>query len=267
MVLDWLFIGVLGLGLEGAALATASSQLVGGLIPTLYFARDNDSLLRLGKAKWNGNLVLRTCVNGSSELMSTISSSVVTGLYNLQLMRFAGEDGVAAYGVVMYVAFIFAAVFIGYAVGSAPVISWHFGARNHPELHSLLGKSARLVGGCGCLMAVLAWLLAAPLATLFVGYDPALCAMTIRGFRIFAFSFVLSGLNIFGSSFFTALNDGAVSAAISFLRTLVFQTALVLLLPVLWDLDGVWISSVAAEVAAAAVTLAFLVKKQPKYQY
>jgi len=267
MVLDWLFIAILGWGLEGAALATASSQLVGGLIPTLYFARENDSLLRLGKARWNGGLVLRTCVNGSSELMSNISSSLVTTLYNFQLMRFAGEDGVAAYGVLMYVSFVFAAVFIGYAVGSAPVISWHFGARNHPELQSLLKKSGRLVGVTGCVMAALAWALSVPLSRLFVGYDPALYAMTVRGFRIFAFSFLLSGLNIFGSSFFTALNDGGVSAAISFLRTLVFQTAAVLLLPMIWELDGIWISSVAAEVAAAAVTAVFLACKRKKYQY
>ena len=267
MVLDWLFIAVLGWGLEGAALATAASQLVGGLIPTLYFARENDSLLRLGRTRWNGSLVLRTCVNGSSELMGNISSSLVTTLYNFQLMRFAGENGVAAYGAIMYVAFIFAAVFIGYAVGSAPVISWHFGARNHPELRSLLKKSCLLVGGTGCAMTVLAWVLSAPLSQVFVGYDPALYAMTVRGFRIFAFSFLLSGLNIFGSSFFTALNDGGVSAAISFLRTLVFQTASVLLLPLIWELDGVWISSVTAEVAAAAVTAVFLVAKRKKYQY
>ena len=267
MVLDWLFIAVLGWGLEGAALATAASQLVGGLIPTLYFARKNDSLLRLGRTRWNGSLVLRTCVNGSSELMGNISSSLVTTLYNFQLMRFAGENGVAAYGAIMYVAFIFAAVFIGYAVGSAPVISWHFGARNHPELRSLLKKSCLLVGGTGCAMTALAWVLSAPLSQIFVGYDPALYAMTVWGFRIFAFSFLLSGLNIFGSSFFTALNDGGVSAAISFLRTLVFQTASVLLLPLIWELDGVWISSVTAEVAAAAVTAVFLVAKRKKYQY
>lgn len=267
MVLDWLFIAVLGWGLEGAALATSASQIVGGLIPTLYFARENDSLLRLGAARWHGGVVVRTCVNGSSELMSSVSSSLVTVLYNFQLMRFAGEDGVAAYGVVMYVAFFFAAVFIGYAVGCAPVISWHFGARNTHELKSLLGKSLRLVGGAGCAMAALAWLLATPLSTLFVGYDPTLCVMTVRGFRIFAFSFLMSGLNIFGSSFFTALNDGAVSAAISFLRTLVFQAAFILALPALWQLDGVWISSVAAEVAAIAVTALFLAAKRSKYQY
>ena len=267
IALDALLVAVFPLGLAGAATATALSQAVGGLVPIVYFLRKNDSLLRLTRTRFYGRILLKTCANGSSELMSNISASVVTILYNLQLMRLAGEDGIAAYGAIMYVSFIFAAIFIGYAVGSAPIVSFHYGAEHPEELKSLLRKSVVLAAGAGVAMALLAALASAPLAMIFVGYDPGLYAMTVRGFRIFALSFLLSGFNIFGSSFFTALNNGPVSAAISFLRTLVFQCASVLLLPLVWELDGVWLSAVAAEIAAAGVTAAFLAAGRRTYRY
>lgn len=267
IVLDALLVAVFPMGLAGAAAATALSQMVGGLVPILYFLRKNDSLLRLTKTKFYGKILLKTCANGSSELMSNISASVVTILYNLQLMRLAGEDGIAAYGAIMYVAFIFAAIFIGYAVGSAPVISFHYGAENTDELKSLLRKSVVLTAVSGAAMALLATLAAAPLSKIFVGYDQDLYQMTVRGFQLFSFSFLLSGFNIFGSSFFTALNNGLISALISFLRTLVFQCASVLILPVFLELDGVWLSIVAAEAAAFAVTLACLAANRRTYQY
>ncbi len=267
IVLDALLVAVFPMGLAGAAAATALSQMVGGLVPILYFLRKNDSLLRLTKTKFYGKILLKTCANGSSELMSNISASVVTILYNLQLMRLAGEDGIAAYGAIMYVAFIFAAIFIGYAVGSAPVISFHYGAENTDELKSLLRKSVVLTAVSGAAMALLATLAAAPLSKIFVGYDQDLYQMTVHGFQLFSFSFLLSGFNIFGSSFFTALNNGLISALISFLRTLVFQCASVLILPVFLELDGVWLSIVAAEAAAFAVTLACLAANRRTYQY
>ena len=267
IVLDALLVAVFLMGLAGAAAATALSQMVGGLVPILYFLRKNDSLLRLTKTKFYGKILLKTCANGSSELMSNISASVVTILYNLQLMRLAGEDGIAAYGAIMYVAFIFAAIFIGYAVGSAPVISFHYGAENTDELKSLLRKSVVLTAVSGAAMALLATLAAAPLSKIFVGYDQDLYQMTVHGFQLFSFSFLLSGFNIFGSSFFTALNNGLISALISFLRTLVFQCASVLILPVFLKLDGVWLSIVAAEAAAFAVTLACLAANRRTYQY
>lgn len=267
IVLDALLVAVFPMGLAGAAAATALSQMVGGLVPILYFLRKNDSLLRLTKTKFYGKILLKTCANGSSELMSNISASVVTILYNLQLMRLAGEDGIAAYGAIMYVAFIFAAIFIGYAVGSAPVISFHYGAENTDELKSLLRKSVVLTAVSGAAMALLATLASAPLSKIFVGYDQDLYQMTVHGFQLFSFSFLLSGFNIFGSSFFTALNNGLISALISFLRTLVFQCASVLILPVFLKLDGVWLSIVAAEAAAFAVTLACLAANRRTYQY
>ena len=267
IVMDALLVAVFRLGLPGAAAATALSQVVGGLVPILYFARKNDSLLRLTKPCFYGAILLKTCTNGSSELMSNISASLVTVLYNFQLMGLAGEDGVAAYGVMMYVAFIFAAIFIGYAVGGAPIISFHYGAENTGELKSLLRKSLVLTGVAGAAMTVLAILASAPLAGIFVGYDQTLFEMTVRGFRLFAISFILSGFNIFGSSFFTALNNGLISALISFLRTLVFQCASVLLLPIVLGLDGVWLSLAAAEAAAFAVTMLFLAINRREYNY
>ena len=262
MVLDALFVGALQWGLEGAAAATAVSQLVGGVAPLIYFGRENDSPLRLGKCRFDGRALLKTCTNGASELMSNISMSVVSMLYNAQLMAKAGEDGVAAYGVLMYVSLVFQGIFIGYAVGMAPVVGYHYGAGNREELKNLLRRSALLIGGFSVLMCLAGETLGRPLSLLFVGYDPALLDMTVHAFAIFSIAFLFSGFAIFGSSFFTALNDGLTSALISFLRTLVFQCAAVLLFSALWGLNGIWWSIVAAEVMAVAVTLCFLVGKR-----
>ena len=267
IVLDFVFIVPLGWGLAGAAIATAISQVIGGAVPIVYFARKNDSLLRLTKAKFEGRILLRTCTNGSSELMSNISASIVTMLYNFQLMRLAGEDGIAAYGVVMYVNFVFSAIFIGYSIGAAPVIGYHYGAQNHAELKNLFRRSLVLVVISGVAMTVLAELLAQPLMHVFVGYDAGLYALTVRGFMLYSISFLVSGVNIFGSAFFTALNNGLVSAAISFLRTLVFQVAAVLLLPLLLGIDGIWLAIVTAELLALAVTLVFFIVKRKQYHY
>ncbi len=267
MVLDALLVGLLPWGLVGAATATAISQLVGGIIPLVYFSRPNTSLLRLGKAKFDGRALLKTCTNGSSELMSNISMSLVGMLYNIQLMSYAGQDGVAAYGVLMYVNFAFIAIFIGYVVGVAPVISYHYGAGNTDELKSLLKKSILLLSISSVAMLLAGELLALPLSKLFVADNPYLLEMTLRGFRIFSFSFLFAGFAIFGSSFFTALNDGLTSAIISFLRTLIFQTAAVIILPLIWQLDGIWASIIVAELMAVVVTVIFLVAKRKKYRY
>lgn len=267
MVLDALFVALFRWGLEGAAAATAVSQLAGGVIPLFYFGRENSSNLKLGKARFDIQVLAKACLNGSSELVSNISISLVSILYNLQLIRWAGEDGVAAYGVLMYVSTIFQAVFIGYSVGMAPVAGYHYGAQNHKELKSLRRKSLVFIGIFSLSMFAMGQLLARPLSQLFVGYDPALLEMTAHAFTIFSFSYLLCGAGIFGSSFFTALNDGVTSALISFLRTFVFQCAMVLLLPMLWGLDGIWLSVVVAEVLAAIVSAAFLIAKQKKYHY
>lgn len=267
MVLDALFVGAFRWGLAGAAVATALSQAVGGILPLFYFGRENTSLLRLTKTKYEGSALLKVCTNGSSELMSNISMSVVSMLYNMQLMKYAGEDGVAAYGVLMYVNMIFLAAFIGYSVGVAPVIGYHYGAGHHGELKGLLRRSLALIGIFSAGMFVLAEGLARPLSMIFVAYDRELLDLTLRGFFVYSFSFLFAGIAIFGSSFFTALGNGLVSALISFLRTLVFQTAAVLILPLLWGIDGIWISIVAAELMAAAVTALFLIGKRKKYHY
>lgn len=267
MVLDALFVAVLPFGLPGAAAATAISQCVGGLLPLLYFIRNKDGRLHLGRTHWDARALLKTCTNGSSELMSNISMSLVSMLYNAQLLYYAGEDGIAAYGVLMYVSMIFQAMFIGYSVGTAPVVSYHYGAGAHGELHSLLRKSAVIIAGFAVAMFVGARLLSGPLSRLFVGYDEALLAMTRHAFSIFSFGFLFSGFAIYGSSFFTALNDGLVSAAISFLRTLVFQVLCVLIFPLFWQVDGIWVSLMAAEAMAVCVTVVFLRVKQRVYQY
>ncbi len=267
MVGDALLVGVLPWGISGAAIATVLSQYVGAIVPLVYFARPNQSLLRLTKFRWNGKAVLKACTNGSSELMSNVSMSLVSMLYNMQLLRMAGENGVSAYGVLMYVSFVFASIFIGYSVGSAPIVGFHFGAENKRELKSLRKKSFVLILIFSVVMFALGELLASPFASLFVGYDPELFALTKRGFTIYSFSFLFMGVAIFASSFFTALSDGLTSALISFLRTLVFQIAAVLLLPLIWGTNGIWISIVAAEIMAVATSVIFLIAKRKKYGY
>jgi len=267
MLLDAFFMAVLQWGVFGAAAATAVSQVVGGIIPLVYFSRPNTSLLRLTKTKWDGKALLKACTNGSSELMSNISMSVVSMLYNVQLMKYAGENGVAAYGVLMYVNMIFLAAFIGYSVGTAPVTGYHYGAGNHMEVKSLLKKSFCVISVFSVCMFLLAEMLAHPLAKIFVGYDEALLNLTEHGFTIFSFSFLFAGFSIYGSSFFTALNNGLISALISFLRTLVFQIAAVLILPAFLGIDGIWISIVAAEIMAIIITVFFIIKMRKKYHY
>lgn len=267
MVLDALFMAVFSWGLVGAAAATAVSQIFGGLIPILYFCRTDAGVLRLTKTKIDGKALLKACTNGSSELMSNISMSIVSILYNYQLMRYAGENGIAAYGVLMYVNMIFLAIFIGYSTGVAPVVGYHYGAGNHSELKGLLKKSYVIIGIFAVAMFGLAELLAGTLAGIFVGYDRELMEMTERAFMIYSVSFLFSGIAIYGSSFFTALNDGLTSALISFLRSLLFQVAAVIILPLIFGIDGIWFSVVAAELVAAVMTILFIAVKRKKYQY
>lgn len=267
MIFDFLLVALFRFGLPGAALATVASQIAGGLIPLVYFSRKNSSLLKLGKAEFDAKALLKTCTNGSSEFVSGISMSLVAMLYNMQLLKYVGEDGVAAYGVLMYVNFLFLAVFIGYSVGTAPIVSFNFGAKNRKELRSVFSKSLKILAFSAAIIFLSSEILAGPIAEIFVGYDAALKELTVSGFRIFSFSFLLAEIPIYGSSFFTALNDGFVSAAISFLRTVVFETVSVLVLPLVFGINGIWFSLVAAEFVAAMVTVSFYAVKRKKYGY
>lgn len=267
MVLDALFVGVFRWGIAGAAIATGISQTVGGVVPLMYFLFSKSSPLRLRWTEFEAQPLLRSCANGSSELMSNISGSLIGMLYNAQLMHFLGEDGVATYGVLMYVQFIFVAIDIGYSIGCAPIISYHYGARNHPELRNLLTKGLKVMGILGIVMTIAAISLSGTLANIFVGYEATLCELTRHAFHLFSFAFLLAGFNIFLSSFFTALNNGGVSAAISFLRTLVFQAASVILLPMALDVDGLWWAASAAEALAFVVSIGFLLALKGKYHY
>lgn len=253
--------------LVGAALATALSQVVGGIVPLFYFGKENSSILHLGKTSFDGKVILQACINGSSEFMSNISMNVVGMLYNIQLLAYANENGIAAYGVMMYVSMIFSATFMGYSIGTAPVIGYHYGAQNHDELKGLLKKSLIIIGVFALAMLVSAEILAYPLAHMFVGYDVDLMELTVSGFRIFSLSFIFMGFAIFASSFFTALNDGLTSALISFLRTLVFQVGAVIILPLILDIDGIWYSIVVAELMAVVFSAFFLVIKRKQYHY
>lgn len=267
IVLDYLFIAVFRWGLAGAALATGIGQAVGGIIPLFYFARENDSLLRLTRTRLEKQVILKVFGNGSSEMVTNLSASIINILYNFQLMKLAGENGIAAYGIIMYVNFAFMAIYLGYAIGSSPVVGYHYGAGNHKELKNLLAKSLVLMGGAGILLTMLAELLTAPLVAIFANYDAELFAMTCHGFRLYALAFAAMGVNVFGSAFFTALGNGVISATISFLRTLLFQIAMIILLPVFLGIDGIWLAIGAAELLALAVTVTFLLRNRKKYHY
>ena len=267
MLLDFLFVGVFGWGLAGAAFATAISQTVGGVVPVIYFLLPNSSRLRLTKTTFDAAALFRGITNGFSELMTNVSMSLVGMLYNIQLLKYIGENGVAAYGTIMYIDFIFLAVFIGYSIGTAPVISFHYGAQNEDELKNLFRKSLMISLFAGVLMSAFALLFSHPLAGIFSGYDENLLELTVHGFRIYALSFFASGVTIFASSFFTALNNGAVSALISFLRTVVFEAGAVLLLPRFLGADGIWVAIVAARFLALCVAWFLLFFQRKNYGY
>lgn len=267
MILDFLFIYVLKMGVIGAAFATGISQFVGGIIPLLFFIRKNNSLLKLTKAKFELKAILQACTNGSSEMLTNLSMSLVNMLYNIQLMKYAGSDGVVAYGIIMYVGFIFIGTYLGYSIGTAPIIGYNYGAENKDELKNLVKKSLRLILITSIVMTGVAEILSKLLASIFVSYDLKLLEMTTRAIRLFALSYIISGFNIFASSFFTALNNGLVSAAISFFRTLVFQVVMILLLPLLWGIDGIWLAVVFAEILALMVSITFIIVNRKKYEY
>lgn len=267
-ILDWLFIAIFHWGIAGAALATGIGQFIGGIVPVIYFIRKNNSLLKLTlKTKFYGKAFLVACSNGSSEMVTNISSSVVGMLYNFQLMKIAGENGIAAYGVIIYVSFIFMSIFMGYSIGSAPIISYHYGAGNIDELKNLFHKSIYLIVSSGLILTFFSEILARPLAMIFTNYDKELLSMSVHGFRLSSFAFLIMGINTWGSAFFTALNNGIISAIISFLRTFVFQIITILLLPIILNLDGVWLSIDVAETLALITTIIFFIKKKEQYKY
>lgn len=267
MILDFLFMYVFKMGVFGAALATGISQLVGGVIPLIYFISKNNSSLRIVKTKFDWKAIAQSCVNGSSEMLTNLSMSLVNMLYNMQLMKYVGSNGVVAYGIIMYVGFIFSGTYLGYSIGTAPIIGYHYGAGNKDELKSILKKSLKLIAITSLVMTGLAELSSRLLASVFVSYDIELLDMTTRAIRLFALSYIISGFNIFASSFFTALNNGVISAAISFLRTLLFQIAMIFILPAIFGLDGIWLAVVAAEILALIVSSIFLICNRKRYQY
>lgn len=267
MILDFLFMYVLKMGVFGAGLATGMSQLVGGIVPLVFFMRENGTALRLTKAKFEAKAIWQACANGSSEMLTNLSMSLVNMLYNMQLMKYAGADGVVAYGIIMYVGFIFSGTYLGYSIGTAAIIGYHYGAENTEELKNLLKKSLRLIGTSAFVMTGLAEISAKLLASIFVSYQPELLEMTTRAIRLFAISYLISGFNIFASSFFTALNNGLVSAIISFSRTLLFQVVAIFVLPLILGLDGIWLAIVFAEIFALVVSSMFLIWNRKKYHY
>lgn len=267
MILDFLLIYVFKLGVAGAAIATITSQIVGAIIPLTYFSKNNDTMLKLGKTRFDFTTIIKTCINGSSEMVTNLSMSLVNILFNMQLMKFAGANGVSAYGIIMYVGFLFVGTYMGYSVGTAPIIGYHYGAGNKEELKNLLCKSIKLLGVVAIIMTFLAEILAKPLASIFVGYDNELLKLTINALRLYSLSYIISWFNIFTSSFFTALNNGFISALISFLRTLLFQIAMILILPAIWGINGIWLSVVLAEMLAIIVSVLCMSLNRKKYGY
>lgn len=268
MVLDFLFVGVFKWGVQGAATATAISEVIGGLLPLIYFITNNSSNLRLtSKCKFDGKALLKTCTNGSSELMTNVSMSLVNMLYNYQLLKFFGANGVAAYGSIMYVNFVFVSAFIGYSIGTAPIIGYNYGSKNDAEMKNIFKKSMGAITLFSLVLTGASLFLAAPISKIYVGYDGELFNLTVYAFRMFSTSYLIIGFNIFGSAFFTALNNGAISAAISFLRTLLFQILAIFVLPAVFGKNAIWLSITVAEAATLMITVAFLITNRKKYRY
>ena len=267
MALDWLFVGVLGLGLGGAAEATVISEVVGGVVPLVFFFLPNSTILRLGKTHMDARAVWKSCTNGSSEFLSNCASSIIGMLYNRQLMSYIGTDGVAAYGVIMYVNFIFVGIYFGYTMGTAPVIGYHYGAGNSDELHSIFEKTIRMMLIVSTLLTAAAELSAVFLVRIFVGYDPGLLELTVHGFRIYTIAFLFMGFNIFGSGFFTALNNGAVSAFLSVARSIGFQLTSIYLLPYLFGANGLWMVVVVSDGLCLILTIVMWAHYRKMYHY
>ncbi len=267
IILDFILVYLFRTGIAGAAVATTISQIAGGLIPTLYFLKPNSSLLCFTKTRLNLPILGKACANGSSEMLTNLSASIVGMLYNYQLLKIASENGVAAYGVIMYVNFIFMAFYFGYSIGCGPVVGYHYGAGNRTEIKSILKKNLVITSAVAVIMTLLAEVLAPVLAKIYVGYDWELCSMTVTGMRLYSLSFIVCGYNIFGSAFFTGLNNGKLSAIISFLRTFVFQIIAIFLFSAIWGINGTWLAIVAAESLTLVVTVAFLITGRKKYGY
>ena len=267
MILDFLLIYVLKWGVLGAALATGISQVIGVIIPLFYFITKKNHILQFTKTKFELKPIIQSCINGSSEMLTNLSMSLVNMLFNMQLMKYIGPDGVVSFGIIMYVGFIFSGTYLGYSIGTAPIIGYHYGAENTEELKSLLKKSIILIATTSLVMTGLAEILSKLLSSIFVSYDENLLNMTTNAIRLFSTSYLISGFNIFSSSFFTALNNGFVSAAISFLRTLVFQIIMIFLLPAILGINGIWLAVTFAEILSLFVSIMFLVKNKIKYNY
>ena len=267
MLLDWLWVGICGFGIAGAAWATVASQVVGGMVPFIYFMVSKSGILKLTGTRFDVNVIARICGNGVSEFLSNISASIVGFLYNLQLMHYVGENGVSAYGVIMYVSFVFVAIYMGYSMGVAPLIGFNFGAENKPELQNIFRKSVVVLTITNITMFVMAEVLTVPLAKLFVGYDTALNELTVRGMRIYSVAFLVMGFNVFASAFFTALSNGKISAIISVTRTLILQLIMMYVMPVIFGVDGLWAVVIAVEGISLIVSVYYILKYRRTYGY
>lgn len=267
IVLDILFLMVFHWGIEGAAWATLLSCIVGGLGPLIYFLTPNSSLLRFTRPLWDWRALLKACGNGSSEMVLDLSIPLCTMLYNVQLMKMSGQDGVAAFGVINYVCMIFMGLFIGYLMGMENIVAYHYGAENTQEVQNLRRRSVHLMLGIGLVMCLGAELAAAPLSRFFVGYDGHLTELSTHAFRLYATGFLIMGLNALASSFFTALGNGLVSAIIAFCRTFLFQSVSIFLLPIVLGLDGIWLSLAVGECLCLVVSWWYYRRYKTRYNY
>ena len=267
MALNFVFIRITNEVVTAVALATVVSQFVGGITPFVFFVRSKSTTLRFGRPHMPMSLLGPVFANGVSEFVSEIFHPLASVMYNYKLMELTGLNGVAAYGVLMNVGFLFGSVFLGFAVGSAPLFTYKYEREDHDELHSLFIKSTISVVLMGFLLYGVACMIEGPFAAEFFGGDELLITMTEEAFALHSLSYMVMGLAVFASAFFTAIHDSRVSFLISFLRTLLFEVLAILLLPMLFDLNGVWAASLTSEVLTLLVTVGLLISKKEKYQY
>lgn len=266
MVLDYVFMGPMQMGVLGAALATGLGQAIMAVAGVVYFLKVKGNLYFV-KPVFRGNILLQSCGNGSSEMVSNLSTAVVTFLFNITMLKLAGEDGVAAITIVLYGQFLFTALYLGFSMGVAPVVSFNYGNQNHAQLKRIYKICIGFILGSSVFILGIALLFSEPIVGIFTGEENHTYELAVEGFFQFSFNYLFAGINIFASALFTSLSNGKISAIISFCRTFVFITVSIVLLPRVMGITGVWLSVPLAELVTLFISITYLKGQKEVYHY
>ncbi len=267
IIFDYLFIVVMNMGIKGAALGTGLGYSLPGLFFIYYFLFHRKNSLYFVKPRWRARVLLKTFTNGSSEFVANLATSITTFMFNLIILDLAGEQGVAAIGIILYAQFLLMSAFLGYAQGVAPIFSYAYGARDHLQLKKVFSISIRVIILFSLAIASFSYFASSSIVGIFVERQSQVFSLAKNGFSVFSLSFLFMGVNIFSSSLFTAFSNGKISASISFLRTLVFILGYLLFLPRFLGLPGVWLAIPLAEFTTMFFSISYLTIQRKKYHY